>query len=57
MHPREAAAHWHADAEAWTTQARAGFGRCRDPVDTPGLPARSPDMAGLNMAGLREPRP
>ena len=30
MDEREAAAHWEANAEAWTAHARAGYDRYRD---------------------------
>ncbi len=50
MDPREAAAHWEANAETWTAHARAGFDRYRDLVNTPGFLALLPPVAGL--AGL-----
>jgi len=48
MDPREAAAHWEANAEVWTAHARAGFDRYRDLVNTPGFLAMLPDIAGLH---------
>ena len=46
MDKRKAAAHWEANAEVWTAQARAGFDRYRDLVNTPGFLALLPDIAG-----------
>ena len=48
MDEREAAAHWEANAEAWTAHARAGYDRYRDLVNTPGFLALLPDIAGLH---------
>lgn len=44
--PQWAAAHWEANAEAWTAHARAGFDRYRDLVNTPGFLVMLPDVAG-----------
>ncbi len=46
MDRREAAAHWEANAEAWTAHARAGYDRYRDLVNTPGFLALLPDIDG-----------
>jgi SAM-dependent methyltransferase len=48
LSPQWAAAHWEANAEAWTAHARAGFDRYRDLVNTPGFLALLPPIAGLH---------
>lgn len=43
----EAAAHWEANAEAWTTLARAGYDIYRDHLNTPWFFRMLPDVKGL----------
>jgi SAM-dependent methyltransferase len=40
--------HWEANADAWTTLARAGYDVYRDALNTPAFLAMLPDVAGLH---------
>jgi SAM-dependent methyltransferase len=50
MDPSTVAAHWEANAEAWTRHSRAGYDVYRDALNTPAFLAMLPPIAGL--AGL-----
>lgn len=48
MDPSTVAAHWEANAEAWTRHSRAGFDVYRDALNTPAFLAMLPPIAGLH---------
>jgi 2-polyprenyl-3-methyl-5-hydroxy-6-metoxy-1,4-benzoquinol methylase len=50
MDYEEVGRYWNANAAAWTTLARAGYGVYRDYLNTPAFFAMLPDVKGL--AGL-----
>ena len=47
MDPSTVAAHWEANAEAWTRHSRAGYDVYRDALNTPAFLAILPEIAGL----------
>jgi SAM-dependent methyltransferase len=47
MDPLDVAAHWEANAETWSRQARAGLDVYRDALNTPAFLAMLPPVAGL----------
>ena len=47
MDPSTVAAHWEANAEAWTRHSRAGYDVYRDALNTPAFLAILPPIAGL----------
>ncbi len=48
MDPSTVAAHWEANAEAWTRHSRAGYDVYRDALNTPAFLAMLPPIAGLD---------
>ena len=48
MKPAEVAKYWEGNAEAWTTQARAGLDVYRDALNTPAFLAMLPAVDGLD---------
>ena len=47
MDPSIVAAHWEANAEAWTRHSRAGYDVYRDALNTPAFLAMLPPIDGL----------
>src|SRR5215831_789894 len=48
MNHEEVGRLWNANAQAWTTLARAGYDVYRDHLNTPAFFAMLPDVAGLS---------
>jgi ubiquinone/menaquinone biosynthesis C-methylase UbiE len=48
MDPSTVAAHWEANAEAWTRHSRAGYDVYRDALNTPAFLAMLPPIVGLD---------